>query len=326
MKKLVLASALALASSMANAGTVTMSGGVTLDEVPTGDLTAAAGNFNNSFNFIQWWDNSTTAGVADSLSTLTLANAGDFTLNGIGKIETVDLMGKLNCSGCELTFEFGGLGVEFSDVMNPAAANAYTVVNGFPPADIATLDAWLTLVNSPQPATVKAPSLVLGGGYLNVYLDYAPDANIIPLSNAVSTGYELTNADVATFTNGNATPWLTASFDQVTFNEDDVTDGVFGLSKADTWFGLTVTGGTAQDNFKTDVISDEANGIMDLTDVLGLGLSATFGETGGVFNKFAQGSTAGTITGVAIPEPSTLAILGLGLLGFAGAARRKQAK
>jgi hypothetical protein len=78
---------------------------------------------------------------------------------------------------------------------------------------------------------------------------------------------------------------------------------------------LDVVGGMAASNFDTNTKSNGADmffsGGLSFQHVTGSIL-----DMSGVFN----------LSGDSIPEPSSLAILGLGLLGLAGAARRKQAK
>ena len=73
---------------------------------------------------------------------------------------------------------------------------------------------------------------------------------------------------------------------------------------------LDVTGGLAMDNFDTN---KQVNG-ADMV------FSSSFQPLTG-----APGLLSGTfeLTGDSIPEPSTIALLGLGLLGFAGARKRK---
>lgn len=77
-----------------------------------------------------------------------------------------------------------------------------------------------------------------------------------------------------------------------------------------------------------DVIGGFASVYFD-TDSADHGADLSFGTT--FTRQIVQGSIldmVGTsnLDGTTIPEPSSLAILGLGLLGLAGAARRKQAK
>jgi hypothetical protein len=57
--------------------------------------------------------------------------------------------------------------------------------------------------------------------------------------------------------------------------------------------------------------------------MIGFGLSGEFAKTNGEYDTYSIGGS-GTAHGFAVTEPTSIAIFGLGLLGFAAASRRKQ--
>lgn len=340
MKKLLIASLVAGISLSSQAfATVTMASGVTLEPKLVGDLDKAQGNFNNNFSFIQWWDDSRTTSEYDSLNTFNPLDAANWSLNGIGKMDITGDLGTLNCSACEITFEFGGLGVNFIfnedllenlgftsavadyglDLNDPdfesdfiAAFNldrgtSYTSFN-----DI-TEDFYSTPANVPEILI----SDVSGESFLNVYVDHTPDAGSF-LDYTINDGV-ISSAEMATVVDPNDL-WLTLDFNEGNYSPEG--DDFFGLAQGDTDFSFLVTGGPAEDNFKKGVIRETSLELNDFSDLIGLSLGASF-LNGTDADLFATG-TAGTITGVAVPEPSSIAALGAGLLMLFGASRRKK--
>lgn len=93
-----------------------------------------------------------------------------------------------------------------------------------------------------------------------------------------------------------------------------------GLNSGTSLGYMNVTGGLAKLQFDTNTISDSVVGIT------GADLQVSASVNYNTVTKTQQGS-GGTVTGASVVSaPSSLAILGLGLVGLAGLTRRKQAK
>ncbi|WP_438863404.1 PEP-CTERM sorting domain-containing protein [Neptunicella sp.] len=145
------------------------------------------------------------------------------------------------------------------------------------------------------------------GGWINFYVDSSTAYNALDKSTAVDGG----------------TPWLSLQAHE-TFSgihgimtSIDATLSSYGAG-TDAGLGgglLDVVGGAAMGNFDTDTQTDGADWVFSTS-----------------FQPIPSGATPdglelfGTadFRGSSIPEPSSIAILGLGLLGLAGASRRRQ--
>ena len=340
MKKILIASLVAGISLSSQAlATVTMASGVTLEPKLVGDLDKAQGNFNNNFSFIQWWDDSRTTSEYDSLNTFNPLDAANWSLNGIGKMDITGDLGTLNCSACEITFEFGGLGVNFifnEDLLDNNAFNRALNNSGLNPQADDFETNFLTYFNNANNTTytslneltqgeyslpANVPEILIsdvsGVSYLNVYVDHTPDAG--SFLDYTTNDSVISSAEMATIVDPNDL-WLTLDFNEGNYSPEG--DTFFGLAQGDTDFSFTVTGGPAEDNFKKGVIRETSLDLNDFSDLIGLSLGASF-LNGTNADLFATG-TAGTITGVAVPEPSSIAALGAGLLMLFGASRRKK--
>ena len=340
MKKLLIASLVAGISLSSQAfATVTMASGVTLEPKLVGDLDKAQGNFNNNFSFIQWWDDSRTTSEYDSLNTFNPLDAANWSLNGIGKMDITGDIGTLNCSACEITFEFGGLGVNFifnEDLLDNNAFNRALNNSGLNPQADDFETNFLTYFNNANNTTytslneltqgeyslpANVPEILIsdvsGESFLNVYVDHTPDAG--SFLDYTTNDSVISSAEMATIVDPNDL-WLTLDFNEGNYSPEG--DAFFGLAQGDTDFSFTVTGGPAEDNFKKGVIRETSLDLNDFSDLIGLSLGASF-LNGTNADLFATG-TAGTITGVAVPEPSSIAALGAGLLMLFGASRRKK--
>ncbi|MBV5346690.1 PEP-CTERM sorting domain-containing protein [bacterium] len=155
------------------------------------------------------------------------------------------------------------------------------------------------------------------GGYLNIYVDSTPDVSASdPLALTAGntgtgdgsvlwlgmTGHEINGVSLA---GTNLTLAVGSSFQGF----------LSGLGQFD------VIGGLAAGNLNTNTRADGSD----------LSVSTTFTNltyanvpTVGLVPVFATGS--GTFTGNSIPEPESLALVGLGLLGLAASRRRKSVK
>lgn len=82
---------------------------------------------------------------------------------------------------------------------------------------------------------------------------------------------------------------------------------------------LAVTGGAAAGAFNTNTLTTEAGNSADASFIMSIS-KPTPGDVG---NNNWLGKTTGDISGYSVPEPGSMALAGLGLLGLAGLRRRK---
>lgn len=142
------------------------------------------------------------------------------------------------------------------------------------------------------------------GGFVNVYVDSTPDFDNTNLTDATSAGAN------------NGTLWLSLVGHFITGIVPGVTDPDTTLLVTPTFGGATgvglldVTGGLAQANFDT-------NSRFGGSDV-------EFQNSFTALSGFRIGS--GNFAADSIPEPASLALLGIGLLGMGGLSARKRAK
>ncbi|MCV2886015.1 PEP-CTERM sorting domain-containing protein [Aestuariibacter sp. AA17] len=120
-----------------------------------------------------------------------------------------------------------------------------------------------------------------------------------------------TGADINQQFSGTGTSWLKLAVDEVTFAASSGTSSYVG---GNLQLALSAVGGPAASNMDTNTIQNSAGGFSDI-----------FYNADAIFKNgsfFAAGS--GDLAGDSIPEPGTLAVMGLGLMGLAGLRRRKQ--
>lgn len=320
--------AIAFAATSASAGTIALPSGLSLDPKTSTDPTQGEGNFDHGFNFVQWWEN---AGTPASLSSLNPTNLNNFKLNGYGELEIANDIGKLECSGCEISFNFSDIGLELvsldeeglKDVIDrnrSAFANANTF-NANDPSTYPTDENILAYAASEGKIFPDGNGGFLGAeldidtAALSIFVDYTPDLSVNSTPDSAWVSQATDGID-----------WLVLDFQEVNFTSKAPDDGVFGLSSADTTFGFLAAGGEAFDNFNdAQGISWASQGISLLSDVIGFGLSASFNENSSGDLEIYSSVGTGNVRGNVVSAPATLGFLGLSVIGTVLLARRRKA-
>jgi hypothetical protein len=299
MKKFLAITTLALASLTAQAGVVTGAGGVSWLQKPT------APNFETSIDYTQWWTTNNTTGIADvgvGVDTSSInptianfvANLADVPeLVGAGHFDLGVGVGEPNCTNCELTFNFGGFFLEGFDQVGTGT---------FRPDGSGGFEEILATV----------PSINTDNAWLNLYLgDTAAQFDESLIIDAGSASTQVANA-----VDGDL--WLSLSLHNFVYTAD-ILAGTEPLSLGSSTFFGSVEGGSSAANFESDFF-------LGLFDASAFGLTSSFivPNSSDIVNYSTRGS--GNVQAETVSEPTTLAVFGLALLGFAGAARRKQSK
>ncbi|MFT6898581.1 MAG: hypothetical protein ACJA13_003005 [Paraglaciecola sp.] len=285
MKKLLIASAVALSlSSLGAHAAVISAGGIQWDD----DL-VGAGGFAGQVNFQQWFTN--TATTTDDNGT-----AGDLTDDYQRITSDVAVAGAV---GTELV----GIG-EFYSLNDGRAPNSL-----FNPAFCVTQDCELTLAFGGLIVAGiggTGPIFDTSNAWFNVYVQQGPDFDSLDPNDTIVNS----NAHTKLTEAQNGDLWAAFNFDSF------ILDGTLIGGESEASLSIRTNSGLGLADVQTALnYNDPALAGSDI----GFTAGATF-----VDNNAYTLDGNGQVIGVSVPEPSTIALFGLSLLGLAGAARRKR--
>lgn len=150
---------------------------------------------------------------------------------------------------------------------------------------------------------------IFTNGTVNFYVDTAKNYGLLDTNgDPIASSFTLANATDGDLFLG------TTSHGSITGTATDLFNPAL-ISGTGTGF-LDVAGGLAASNFNTNFLPNGAD----------FKIVSSFGTAAGQFTPTGYPLVGGaTLTGNSIPEPTSLALLGIGLLGFGASRIRKQA-
>jgi len=153
-------------------------------------------------------------------------------------------------------------------------------------------------------------SFDLTNSFFSVYSDSSNDYNPATLAGQVNAA----NTDLGT-------PFLSGVFDAFGTDSASLSTGLAGTKLGGSASGLiSVTGGAAFGNFDTNTLFNPLNPAAAPSDLTFSGSSQT------TLGSNISAVSTGEFQGNTIPEPASIALIGLAMLGAGVASRRKAAK
>lgn len=256
----------------------------------TPSLQSSDANFGAQFNFTQWYvDASNATSSAENVAPNVMAAQIVPTQIGVGDVLTgVGEIYSINELGTNPASSGGGAAGEFCVGCELTFVFGGLTVTGF---------------NAALNPQFSSP------GWINIYVDSSPVSSYNPFFNYGAATDSVRQANVDKAADGDL--WLSLNI-----NDFSLTGTLTGGSAN---ANLEITGGIASSVFsKNELVNWDLSGFTDA-----LYNSSAFFGNGSKFSGLGNGQ----VLAKTIPEPASLALLGIGLLGLGGmSASRKRAK